>query len=143
MNVRMSTIRKTTRLKQYPVVEACVVALVTAVVNFPSVFSRTGSSELIAVLFSECEPTDFLDDHSGLCEYASFSFFFLVVLLSFSPFRLLVGFLSCRVRCFLLRGEISDSLTVPWSCDFVVSVSRYTAMTTCRWRSRACSLPRY
>ncbi|KAJ5805246.1 hypothetical protein N7474_011133 [Penicillium riverlandense] len=52
-----------------PIVEVAVVALLTALNNFPNVFMRAQNSELVQALFSECSSDNY--DLFGLCQSGS------------------------------------------------------------------------
>ncbi|KAF8243288.1 hypothetical protein K440DRAFT_562321 [Wilcoxina mikolae CBS 423.85] len=65
LNMKIATWRKSSMVKIYPVWEVLIVATATALVNYPIVFMRPQSSELVANLFQECGPKS--DDFFGLC----------------------------------------------------------------------------
>ncbi|KAI8979489.1 chloride channel [Mycotypha africana] len=54
-------------LKNYPVVEAAVLAFITAILAYPNVFLRTDMTEIMGILFRECEGVG-TDNYYGLCE---------------------------------------------------------------------------
>lgn len=58
--------RQSETLQNFPVLETAVVALLTALVNYPNVFMRAQSTELVATLFAECRTVT--DDQFGICE---------------------------------------------------------------------------
>lgn len=64
-NMRIASLRKRFNLSKRPVLEVAIVALITALVNFPNRFMRAQFPELVAVLFSECQ--DLQDEQLGLC----------------------------------------------------------------------------
>ncbi|KAI9799095.1 MAG: hypothetical protein M1833_004289 [Piccolia ochrophora] len=66
LNMKISAWRKSTKPIGGPVTEVVIVAIITAVVNFPNVFMRAQSSELVYSLFAEC--SDITDDEFGLCK---------------------------------------------------------------------------
>ncbi|KAJ3585574.1 hypothetical protein NHX12_014293 [Muraenolepis orangiensis] len=68
-NIAWCRIRKTTRLGHYPIVEVLVVAGVTALISFPSSYTRMSGGELIRELFNDCS----LLDSSQLCGYKQVS----------------------------------------------------------------------
>ncbi|KAN0091183.1 Chloride channel [Tylopilus felleus] len=59
-------IRSKTWLKDHPVSEVVLVTLVTAIFCFLNPYTRMGGTELVYILFSECNP-DGTDDQWGLC----------------------------------------------------------------------------
>ena len=66
LNMKIAQWRKSSNIAQYPVTEVAVVALLTALVNFPNIFMRAQSSELVYTLFAECAAIP--DDQFGLCK---------------------------------------------------------------------------
>ncbi|XP_039286336.1 H(+)/Cl(-) exchange transporter 5 isoform X5 [Nilaparvata lugens] len=63
-NIRWCKFRKVSRLGQYPVTEVLVVTAITAVLAYPNPYTRMSTSQLIYLLFSQCEPKSY-----GLCDY--------------------------------------------------------------------------
>ena len=66
LNMKVAKWRLTSRFASSPILEVTLVALVTAVVNFPNMFMRAQSSELVHNLFAECSALQ--DDQLGLCK---------------------------------------------------------------------------
>ncbi|KAH0556389.1 hypothetical protein GP486_005691 [Trichoglossum hirsutum] len=66
LNMRIAAWRKDSAIKDYPIWEVIVLALVTALINFPNVFMRAQPSELVASLFAECAAVK--EDRLGLCK---------------------------------------------------------------------------
>ncbi|KAH0536874.1 hypothetical protein FGG08_006277 [Glutinoglossum americanum] len=66
LNMRIAAWRKASATKNYPTWEVIVLALVTSLINFPNVFMRVQSSELVASLFAECATIK--EDRFGLCK---------------------------------------------------------------------------
>ncbi|KAI9768024.1 MAG: hypothetical protein M1840_005336 [Geoglossum simile] len=66
LNMRIAEWRESSIIKNYPTWEVIAVALVTALINFPNVFMRAQSSELVASLFAECATIK--EDRFGLCK---------------------------------------------------------------------------
>lgn len=64
LNMKIARWRKS-RNSSRPVLEVAFVALVTAIINFPDIFMRAQSSELVFSLFAEC--TTVSDGFLGLC----------------------------------------------------------------------------
>lgn len=62
-----------------PITQVVAVALLTAVINYPNLYMRAQSSELVANLFSEC--SRLLDDQFGLCKTGAASVSTIVLLL--------------------------------------------------------------
>ena len=65
LNMKIASWRRNFRISQRPILEVFIVAAVTALVNFPDKFMRAQSSELVHVLFAECE--SITDDTLGIC----------------------------------------------------------------------------
>lgn len=65
LNVRVAVYRRNSILYQWPVLEVVGVSAITAAVSYLVVFLRVQSSELVANLFVECEPSR--PDYHGLC----------------------------------------------------------------------------
>lgn len=63
-NLRVQGFRKK-YLSQYPVMESVVLAGITAVLCYPNMFLRINMTEMMEILFRECEGTY---DYNGLCE---------------------------------------------------------------------------
>ncbi|KAI9675421.1 MAG: hypothetical protein M1817_001325 [Caeruleum heppii] len=91
LNMKISSWRKSSRLFKSSVREVMVVALVTAVINFPNVFMRAQSSELVYSLFAECSAIP--DDQFGLCKTGAATAGTIVLLLSAS----ILGFFLASV----------------------------------------------
>ncbi|KAI9852997.1 MAG: hypothetical protein M1838_002776 [Thelocarpon superellum] len=66
LNMRVAEWRTSTRFIKGPVLEVLVVTLLTAMINYPNVFMRAQSSELVYYLFAECSAIP--DDQFGLCQ---------------------------------------------------------------------------
>jgi chloride channel 3/4/5 len=54
-------------LKNYPIAEAAVLASVTAILAYPNVFLRIDMTEIMGILFRECEGAG-TENYYGLCE---------------------------------------------------------------------------
>ncbi|KAF8631881.1 hypothetical protein AX15_002146 [Amanita polypyramis BW_CC] len=65
MNVYIALYRQNSVLRDWPILEVIGVTAVTATVSYLVVFSRVQTSELVANLFQECDPTK--GDYHGLC----------------------------------------------------------------------------
>ncbi|VDO93659.1 unnamed protein product [Soboliphyme baturini] len=64
-NIWWCRYRKTSKLGRYPISEVLVVTAVTAILSFPSSYTRKSSSALLRQLFDRCGP----EDISELCDY--------------------------------------------------------------------------
>lgn len=74
-----------------PIVQVLFVALLTALVNYPNMYMRAQSSELVYSLFAECSQV--LDDQFGLCQTGAASGATIVLLL----FAGVVGFFLASI----------------------------------------------
>lgn len=66
LNMTIARWRKSSRISNFPVLEVFLVAIVTAIVNFPNIFMRAQSSELVFTMFAECAAIN--DDLFGICK---------------------------------------------------------------------------
>lgn len=66
LNMKIARWRKSTNLSKTPVLEVIIVAAITALINFPNMFMRAQSSELVYTLFAECAAVT--DDQFGICK---------------------------------------------------------------------------
>ncbi|QGA19635.1 hypothetical protein EYB26_007324 [Talaromyces marneffei] len=78
LNMKVARWRKS-RGWAFPLLEIAVVAVITALVNFPNKFMRAQSSELVYQLFAECATTT--DDQLDLCKTGAASFGVIALLL--------------------------------------------------------------
>lgn len=66
LNMKVAEWRRSSNMMKGPVMEVVLVSLLTALVNFPNIFMRAQSSELVYTLFAECAAIP--DDQFGLCK---------------------------------------------------------------------------
>ncbi|KAL8661432.1 MAG: hypothetical protein Q9202_005614 [Teloschistes flavicans] len=66
LNVRIARWRRSSRWASHPVLQVVIVAICTAIVNYPDKFMRAQSSELVYLLFAECK--NITDDQLGICK---------------------------------------------------------------------------
>ncbi|KAI1921629.1 chloride channel [Ophidiomyces ophidiicola] len=71
LNTKVARWRKTRKVS-FPVLEVVIIALVTAVINFPNIFMRVQLSELVYFLFAECK--EIPNNQFGLCKTGAASF---------------------------------------------------------------------
>jgi len=55
MNLKYSVLRKQSQLKNYPIIEVVLIALITALINYNVHFLRGDTSKLIGSLFQRCD----------------------------------------------------------------------------------------
>jgi chloride channel 3/4/5 len=79
LNMKIAKWRKSSWWGTYPVLEVLVVAIITALINFPNKFTRAQSSELVYTLFAECKAIT--DDQFGICKTGAASGGVIVLLL--------------------------------------------------------------
>ncbi|OJD27909.1 hypothetical protein ACJ73_00702 [Blastomyces percursus] len=70
LNMKVARWRKA-RGYSYPILQVVLVALISALINFPNIFMRAQLSELVYYLFAECANVP--DDQFGLCKTGSAS----------------------------------------------------------------------
>ncbi|KAK0709054.1 chloride channel protein [Lasiosphaeria miniovina] len=90
-NMKVAQWKKSTTWLPGPVVQVVVVALLTALVNYPNNYMRAQSSELVSNLFSECSML--LDDQFGLCKTGAASAGTIVLLV----FAAVLGFFLAAI----------------------------------------------
>ncbi|KAJ6108691.1 hypothetical protein N7523_010014 [Penicillium sp. IBT 18751x] len=78
VNVRIARWRRS-RSWSRPMIEVAIVALLTALINFPNHFMRAQNSELVQSLFAECSSETY--DRFGLCATGAKSFGVVAILL--------------------------------------------------------------
>jgi len=66
LNMRIAEWRRSRPIFKGPIFEVIVIALITALINYPIKFMRAQASELVYTLFAEC--VDLTDDQLGLCK---------------------------------------------------------------------------
>lgn len=74
-----------------PIAQVAIVALLTALINYPNFYMRAQSSELVSSLFAECSKV--VDDQFGLCKTGSATIGVIFLLL----FAAVLGFLLASV----------------------------------------------
>ncbi|KKY39171.1 putative chloride channel protein [Diaporthe ampelina] len=74
-----------------PITQVAIVSLLTALINYPNLYMRAQSSELVANLFSEC--SKLLDDQFGLCKTGAATAGTIVLLL----FAAVLGFFLAAI----------------------------------------------
>ncbi|KAI7905616.1 chloride channel [Cokeromyces recurvatus] len=65
-NLIVAQFRKTV-LKNYPIIEAAILAFLTAVIAYPNVFLRIDMTEIMGILFRECESSNTTENYYNLC----------------------------------------------------------------------------
>ncbi|OWP01000.1 chloride channel [Marssonina coronariae] len=69
MNMKVAEWKKSATWLPGPVTQVLIVALLTALINYPNLYMRAQSSELVYSLFAECSKV--VDDQFGLCKTGS------------------------------------------------------------------------
>lgn len=69
LNMKVAQWKKGAKWLPGPVTQVLIVALLTALINYPNFYMRAQSSELVEYLFAECSKTT--DDVFGLCKTGS------------------------------------------------------------------------
>jgi len=86
-------------LKDYAITEAAVLALVTALIAYPNVFLRIDMTEIMGILFKECEGPEG-EDYYGLCQQSEVGR--MITLLLFATILRTAGTIfsyGCKVPC--------------------------------------------
>lgn len=91
MNIRIAEWKKSVKWLPGPVIQVIAVALLTALINYPNLYMRAQSSELVANLFAECARLP--DDPFGLCKTGAASAGTIVLLL----FASILGFFLAAI----------------------------------------------
>jgi len=66
LNIRAQAYRRSTFLKYIRIIEATIVAFITAAFSYFIIYMRMDESELLEILFKECEE----GDHYGICQHS-------------------------------------------------------------------------
>jgi chloride channel 3/4/5 len=66
MNMKIAEWKKAAAWMPGPIIQVLLVAILTALINYPNLYMRAQSSELVYSLFAEC--SKILDDQFGLCK---------------------------------------------------------------------------
>ena len=90
-NMEIAKWRRSSEISQFPVLEVSLVGVVTALVNFPNLFMRAQSSDLVHTLFAECAAIH--DDQFGICQTGAANAGIIALLL----FAAVLGFLFASV----------------------------------------------
>lgn len=90
-NMKVAAWKKSATWLPGPVIQVVAVALLTALINFPNLFMRAQSSELVYSLFAECSKV--LDDQFGLCKTGSATASTIVLLM----FAAVLGFFLAMI----------------------------------------------
>ena len=91
-NMRVAQWKKSANLPlPGPLVQVVIVALLTALINYPNLYMRAQNSELVANLFSQC--SQLLDDQFGLCKTGAATANTIVLLL----FAAVLGFFLASI----------------------------------------------
>ena len=79
LNMRVAKWRRLSRISESPVLEVTLIAILTALFNYPNIFMRAQSSELVYTLFAECAALT--DDQFGICQTGAATAGIIVLLL--------------------------------------------------------------
>lgn len=91
MNMKVAEWKKTATWLPGPIVQIMIVAVLTALINYPNLYMRAQSSELVYSLFAECSKV--LDDQFGLCKTGAATAGTILLLL----FAALLGFFLASI----------------------------------------------
>ena len=90
-NMWVARWRKQSQWSQKPILEVLIVAIGTAIINYPNKFMRAQSSELVYMLFAECAAVT--EDQFGICKTGTASAGVIILLLEAA----LLGFLLASI----------------------------------------------
>ncbi|MCJ1401229.1 hypothetical protein MMC11_004441 [Xylographa trunciseda] len=79
LNMKIAKWRRLSRISESPVLEVTLVSVLTALINYPNIFMRAQSSELVYTLFAECAALT--DDQFGICQTGAANAGIIVLLL--------------------------------------------------------------
>ena len=118
LNMWVAKWRKASAWINTPILEVLVVAVVTAIVNFPNKFMRAQLSELVYILFAECAHVT--DDQFGICKTGAQSTGTILLLLQAA----IIGFLlaSATFGLQLPAGIILPSMAIGALCGRAVGI---------------------
>ncbi|RKF64235.1 H exchange transporter 3 [Erysiphe neolycopersici] len=91
LNMKIAELRKNTSWLPGPITQVVIVALLTALTNFPNIYMRAQSSELLYSLFAEC--SEVTEDQLGLCKSGSAS----VSTITLLVFAAILGFFLASI----------------------------------------------
>ena len=91
LNMKIAKLRRGSPFAHKPIFEVMIVAVITAILNFPNKFMRAQSSELVYMLFAEC--ATITDDQFGICKKGAATAGVILLLLQAA----LIGFLLASV----------------------------------------------
>lgn len=103
-NMKLAAWKKSASWLPGPVMQVVIVALLTALINYPNLYMRAQSSELVFSLFAECSKV--LDDQFGLCKMGAATAGTIVLLM----FAAVLGFFLATVTFGL---EIPAGIILP------------------------------
>ncbi|POS83736.1 hypothetical protein EPUL_003858 [Erysiphe pulchra] len=108
LNMKIAEWRKNTYWLPGPIIQVFIVALLTALINFPNIYMRAQSSELLYSLFAEC--SEVTEDQFGLCKSGSANIRTTILLV----FAAVLGFLLASITFGLQipAGIILPSMTI-------------------------------
>lgn len=108
LNLKIADWRKNTSGLPGPIIQVVIVALLTALTNFPNIYMRAQSSELLYSLFAEC--SEVTEDQFGLCKSSSANISTITLLV----FAAILGFFLASITFGLQipAGIILPSMTI-------------------------------
>ncbi|KAI6247189.1 H(+)/Cl(-) exchange transporter 3 [Erysiphe necator] len=108
LNMKIAMWRKNTSWLPDPIIQVAIVALLTALINFPNIYMRAQSSELLYSLFADCSKVT--EDQFGLCKTGSATVSSTILLV----FAAILGFFLASITFGLQipAGIILPSMTI-------------------------------
>lgn len=108
VNMRVAQWRKNSWWAQKPIVEVVLVAIGTAIINYPNKFMRAQSSELVYMLFAECAAVT--EDQFGICKTGAASAGVIVLLLEAGALGFLLASITFGLQ--IPAGIILPSMAI-------------------------------
>ncbi|KUI64862.1 H(+)/Cl(-) exchange transporter 3 [Cytospora mali] len=108
LNMKVASWKNSTDWLPGPVTQVAIVSLLTALINYPNLYMRAQSSELVSNLFSECSSS--LEDQFGLCKTGAATAGTVILLV----FAAILGFILAAITFGLQipAGIILPSMTI-------------------------------
>ena len=108
LNMKIAKWRKGSVWANRPVLEVAIIAVITAIVNFPNKFMRAQSSELVYILFAECSRVT--DDQFGICQTGAASTGTILLLLQAAAIGILLASVTFGLQ--IPAGIILPSMAI-------------------------------
>lgn len=118
LNMKVAKWRKSYAWSDKPIREVMVIAVISAIVNFPNKFMRAQLSELVYILFAECAHVT--DDQFGICKTGAASAGTVLLLLQAAAIGFLLASITFGLR--IPAGIILPSMAIGGLCGRAVGI---------------------